>query len=97
MQEKLMGKIEHRIFLNDKLTLELESSGLYDTLSPYRWVANSFFEINQKLKNGEKLRIVSYGNEFVIKDEQDFRNWIKTDFNTIGNDGFQKYLNKKID
>ena len=92
-----MGKIEHKLFVNEKLVLELESSGLYDTLSPYRWVANSFFKINQQMKNGDSLKILSYGNEFCINDEQEFRDWIRKQFNTVGNGGFQKYLNKEID
>ena len=60
-------------------------------------MANVFFKINEKIKKSEKLKIVSYGNKFLMNNEQDFRDWIKKEFNTIGNNGFQKYLNKKID
>ncbi|MBJ6367974.1 hypothetical protein [Snuella sedimenti] len=93
----IMGKIEHIIFIDNKLELELESAGLYDTLSPYRWVANSFFNFNQRIKNGSSIRIISYGKEYEIKTEQEFRDWIKKKFNSVSNGGFQEYLNKKID
>ncbi|MEM9675224.1 MAG: hypothetical protein ACFB15_21710 [Cyclobacteriaceae bacterium] len=92
-----MGTIIHRIYINDELKMELESAGLYDTLSPYRMVANSFNDFNQLLKNGANLRIVSNDQEHLIKSEQEFRKWIKTKFNSSNNGGFEKYLNKKID
>jgi len=92
-----MKKIEHKIYIDNKLELELESASLYDTLSPYRWVANSFFDFNQKIKNGKSVHINSNNKDYYIKTEQEFKEWVKKIFNTSGNGGFHEYLNKKID
>ncbi|HNP18851.1 MAG TPA: hypothetical protein PKL31_10485 [Fulvivirga sp.] len=92
-----MGEIIHQIYLDNELQIKLESAALYDTLSPYRMVANSFYEYNQQLKQGAKLRIISNQQEYLIETEDGFRNWVKTVFNSPYNGGFEKYLNKKID
>lgn len=92
-----MSKIEHRVYQNGELIRELENAGLYDTLSPYRWVANFFNDLNQMIVIGDKIEIVSNDKKFKITNEKELRKWIVESFNSPYNNGFEKYLTKKLE
>ncbi|MFN5848053.1 MAG: hypothetical protein ACK43K_06155, partial [Chitinophagales bacterium] len=53
--------------------------------------------INQKIKSGKKLKVISNGEAFLIETEEDFINWIQSKFNDEFNYGFEEYVNKKIE
>ncbi|MCE2963134.1 MAG: hypothetical protein ACK5UE_09540 [Chitinophagales bacterium] len=89
--------LEHSFYIENKLVLELGNVGNYDTLSPYRYVTDYFFSINQKIKSGKKLKVISNGEAFLIETEEDFINWIQSKFNDEFNYGFEEYVNKKIE
>jgi hypothetical protein len=92
-----MSKIEHKIFLKGELIRELENAAVYDTLSPYRMVANFFYDLNQRIALKKKFEIVSKEKKYEINTEQDLRDWIVKVFNSPYNKGFEDYLNKQLD
>ena len=92
-----MSKIEHKVYQNGELIEELENAAVYDTLSPYRMVANFFYDLNQKIAIGREIEIISDHKKYIIKTEQELHDWIVQAFNSPYNKGFEEYLNKKLD
>ena len=71
----------HHFYIDDKLILYLERSGEYDTLSPARYCASELFAINNRIKKGETIKIISEVDDtgastYLIKTTRDFREWV---------------------
>lgn len=83
----------HRFYIDNKEILYLGSSGEYDTLSYFKFCANDLFRINNRVKKGERIEIVSEAddtgkNTYLINTTEDFKIWVTKVFK----DGFEKYL-----
>jgi hypothetical protein len=81
-------------FYNNKEEIKyLNESWEYDTLSYYKFCAFDLYEINQRIKNGEIIKIVK--NEgtttektYLVENTTDFKNWVEKIFKG----GFEKHL-----
>lgn len=83
----------HHFYIDNKEILYLGRSGEYDTLSYFKFCANNLFRINNRVKNGETIKIISEvddtgGNTHLIKTTEDFKTWVTKVFKG----GFEKYL-----
>lgn len=83
----------HSFYIDDKMILWLGRSEEYDTLSPYKFCANDLFRINNRIKQGEIIQIVSQVDNtvpdtYLIKTTEDFKTWVKEVFKG----GFEYYL-----
>jgi hypothetical protein len=88
----------HNFYIDDKEIMYLNCSGEYDTLSPFRLCANELFRINNRLKNGETIKVISEVDDtgaqtYLIKTPDDFKTWVKKVFKG----GFGEYLETGMD
>lgn len=73
--------------------LYLNNSSEYDTLSVFKFCANHLYRINERIKNGETIKIIEnigkeYTKTYVIENTGDFKKWVEK----IYNGGFEDYL-----
>jgi hypothetical protein len=83
----------HQFYVDNKQILYLGRSGDYDTLSPFKFCANDLFRLNNRIKNGETLKIISEVDDtgastYLIKTTEDFKTWVVKVFKG----GFEEYL-----
>ncbi|PBJ12200.1 hypothetical protein [Flavobacterium sp. ACN6] len=77
--------------------LYLNNSSEYDTLSPFKFCANNLHRINDRIKNGETIKIIKNLNKessktYIIENTADFKIWVEK----IYNGGFENYLETGI-
>lgn len=73
--------------------LYLNNSCEYDTLSFFKFCANDLYRINERIKNGEIIKIIKdidqeNAKTYIIENTTDFKKWVKK----IYNGGFENYL-----
>ncbi len=73
--------------------LYLNNSCEYDTLSVFKFCANHLHRINERIKKGEIIKIISdidkeYAKMYTIENTADFKKWVEK----IYNGGFEDYL-----
>jgi hypothetical protein len=83
----------HHFYIDDKEILYLGRSDEYDTLSPFKFCANDLFRLNNRIRNGETIKIKSEVDDtgrstYLIKTTEEFETWVRKVFKG----GFEEYL-----
>jgi hypothetical protein len=87
----------HKFYIDGKEIMALGRSGEYDTLSPFKFCANQLSKINNRIENGDEVKIISEVDDsgadtYLIKTSDDFKTWVKKVFKG----GFEEYIETGI-
>lgn len=72
-----MDKVQHRIYIDDRLAYEILDSVWYDTASPAQACIKKLREIQGHVPN---VRIISYGREYAISTQAAYMEWVRNVF-----------------